>query len=82
MSTTDEIDHPDHYNWHPSGVECQTIVREFSYNVGTAISYLWRHNHKGTPISDLYKARKHIEFEIARLEERLEEQLGIIEEEQ
>ena len=35
---------------------------------GTAINYIWRHQHKATPIQDLRKAIKHLEFEIERLQ--------------
>ena len=36
------INHPSHYNKHPSGVECIDIIRHHSHNVGAAIKYLWR----------------------------------------
>lgn len=38
----DTVNHPPHYNAHPSGVECITIVEYMSFNVGNAIKYLWR----------------------------------------
>ncbi len=38
----DPINHPKHYNSHPSGVECITITRHMTFNVGNAIKYLWR----------------------------------------
>lgn len=67
-----EIEHPKHYNKHPSGIECIEIVQEFPFNVGTAIKHLWRTGEKlGTPaVSDLKKAIEYIQFEIARLEKR------------
>lgn len=61
------VDQPSHYTWHPSGIEAKDIAQEFSYNIGTAIAYLWRHEYKNG-IEDLKKAVKHIEFEIQRLE--------------
>ena len=64
--TKDRINHPNHYNWLPNGIECQDVVSHFPYNVGVAMAYLWRVDHKGTPIEDLRKARKHIDFELAR----------------
>ncbi len=64
---SDMIKHPDHYTWHPSKIECRTIVQEFPYNIGVAMSYQWRYQHKGTPIEDLRKAIQHIEFEIERI---------------
>jgi len=61
------VDKPNHYTWHPSGIEAKDIAQEFTYNIGTAIAYLWRHEYKNG-IEDLKKAVKHIEFEIQRLE--------------
>lgn len=36
------IDHPVHYNSHPSGVECIDIAEHHNFNVGNAIKYIWR----------------------------------------
>lgn len=36
------VDHPKHYNSHPSGIECIEITRYYPFNVGSAIKYLWR----------------------------------------
>lgn len=38
----DSVNHPKHYNDHPSGVECITVVEHMTFNVGNAIKYLWR----------------------------------------
>ena len=62
------VDHPDHYNAHPSGVECIQIVRHMSFNVGNAMKYLWRADEKGRPIEDLKKAEWYIRDEIAQRE--------------
>lgn len=37
-----EINHPDHYNQHPTGIECIRIVEHFNFNLGNAIKYIWR----------------------------------------
>ena len=59
----------DHYKLHSSGVECKDIAGDFSYNIGTAIAYLWRHELKHEdPTIDLIKAIDHIRFEIERLQ--------------
>jgi hypothetical protein len=42
----DSVNHPSHYNWHPSGVECITIAQEFDYLDGQVIKYLWRAGKK------------------------------------
>lgn len=65
---TDNINHPPHYNNHPSGVECIEIVEYFPFCVGNAIKYLWRAGLKGDALEDLRKARWMIEREIQRLE--------------
>jgi hypothetical protein len=60
-----EVEHPHHYDWHPVA-ECREITEYFSYNLGSAIAYLWRHDRKNGR-QDLEKAIKHIEFEMERL---------------
>lgn len=61
-----KVDHPEHYNKHPSGVECIDIIEGFSFCVGNAIKYLWRAEFKGDPMEDLKKAKWYIEREIER----------------
>ena len=56
---TEAVNHPPHYNAHPSGVECIDIVEHMSFNVGNAIKYLWRWKQKGGK-QDLEKARWYI----------------------
>lgn len=41
------VEHPKHYNSHPSGVECITIARHHNFNIGNAFKYLWRIGLKG-----------------------------------
>jgi hypothetical protein len=64
-SARETVDHPDHYNTIP-GIECIDVVEHLSFNVGNAIKYLWRCDHKGAPIEDLKKARWYIDREIQR----------------
>ncbi len=63
----DNINHPPHYNSHPSGIECIEVVEHFGFNVGNAIKYLWRAGLKTDAIEDLRKARWYVEREIARV---------------
>jgi len=67
---SDLVNHPEHYNKHPSGVECITIVRHFNFNLGNEIKYVWRAGLKGNAIEDLKKARVYLEDEIERLSDR------------
>ena len=63
----DPVNHPKHYNAHPSGVECITVAEHMNFNVGNAIKYLWRSDHKNG-LEDLKKARWYIDREIERVE--------------
>ena len=67
---TDEVDHPAHYNSHPSGVECIEIVRHMTFNTGNVFKYLWRSGLKdGQPaLKDFRKALWYLQDEIKRLE--------------
>ena len=62
------VDHPAHYNAHPSGVECITVVEHMGFNLGNAVKYLWRADEKGQAIEDLRKAAWYVQREIARRE--------------
>jgi hypothetical protein len=64
----DPVHHPAHYMWIP-GHECREIARHFSYNVGQAIGYCYRHRHKGRPVQDLEKAVECLLDEIKLLKE-------------
>ena len=64
---TDNVNHPKHYNSHPSGTECIDVVEHMNFNVGNAIKYLWRTEYKNG-LEDLKKARWYIDREIQRLE--------------
>ena len=66
---SDSVNHPKHYNAHPSGVECIEIVRHMNFNRGNAIKYIWRAGEKNAEreIEDLEKALFYIRDEIERL---------------
>jgi hypothetical protein len=72
----DNVNHPQHYNAHPSGIECIEIVRHMSFNMGSVIKYCWRAGLKDEElmspsekhIEDLKKARFYLDDEIQRLE--------------
>lgn len=69
-ATDDQVNHPSHYNSHPSGVECIDIVRHMTFNVGNVFKYLWRNGLKdGEPsLKDMRKAEFYLRDEIARVE--------------
>lgn len=72
------VEHPQHYNEHPSGVECIEIARHYCFDIGNAIKYLWRAGLKSEQgmtdldkeIEDLEKAIWYIEDRITELEEK------------
>lgn len=66
------VNHPRHYNEHPSGVECITVVEHLTFNVGNAVKYLWRAGLKGgsdKKVQDLEKAEWYIRREIQKLKQ-------------
>jgi hypothetical protein len=62
------VEHPAHYNQHPSGVECIDIVRHMGFNLGNVVKYVWRAGLKDQEptIQDLEKAAWYLQDEIAR----------------
>jgi len=58
----EQVNHPDHYNTQP--IECIQIAELYNFNVGNAIKYIWRCEHKGNKLQDLEKAKFYIKREI------------------
>ena len=73
----DNVNHPAHYNSHPSGIECIEIARHHNFNIGNSMKYLWRAGLKSEEgmedtdkqIEDLNKAIWYIQDEIKRITE-------------
>lgn len=63
---TDNVNHPEHYNTHASGIECIQVTEHMNFNCGNAIKYIWRHDKKNG-VEDLKKARWYIDREIQRI---------------
>lgn len=71
----DSVNHPAHYNSHPSGIECIEIARHHNFNIGNTIKYLWRAGLKSEEgmedtdkqVEDLNKAIWYIKDEIKRI---------------
>lgn len=64
----ERVDHPNHYNEHPTGIECIDIVECFNFNLGNAIKYVWRVGLKPgtTKREDLKKAIWYLTRELDR----------------
>ena len=70
LAKHDPVNHPQHYTSHPSGVECITVTRHMSFNLGNAMKYIWRADLKGNSVEDLKKAAFYINDEIKRREKK------------
>lgn len=66
------VNHPKHYNEHPSGIECIDVIEHMPFNIGTAMKYLWRVGLKPGQEADqdLKKAIWYIERQRVLLRER------------
>jgi len=69
MKNHDPVNHPSHYTSHPSGIECIQVTRHMTFNIGNAMKYLWRADHKDATIQDLEKAVWYIKDEIKRIKD-------------
>lgn len=43
--TEDTVNHPHHYEGVPC--ECILLAEQYSFNIGSMIKYVWRHDRKG-----------------------------------
>lgn len=74
MSTTGQkidpngVNHPRHYNEHPSGVEAIVVCREMSFNVGNAFKYVYRLGAKDRALKELEKALWYLKDEDSNFE--------------
>lgn len=76
----EKVNHPKHYNSHPSGIECIEIARHYCFSIGNAFKYLWRAGLKkdsglkdvDKEIEDLEKAIWYINDRIKQLEKMRE----------
>lgn len=72
----DEINHPAHYNSHPSGTEAIDVCEHLTFCVGNAVKYCWRaglkveenEDEKQARVRDLRKAIWYLNREVERLE--------------
>lgn len=83
LASASAVDHPSHYNVHPSGVEAIDIMEHMTGNVALVIKHVWRAGLKvgsdykasgdagvlDAHIQDLEKARWYLSREIERLSE-------------
>ena len=71
----DNVNHPEHYTSHPSGVECIEITRHYCFAIGNAIKYLWAGLKKDASLSDNQKEIEDLKKAIWYIKDRIK-QLG------
>lgn len=72
----DNVNHPEHYNSHPSGIECIEIARHYPFSIGNAIKYLWRAGlKKDASLTDNQKEIEDLKKAIWYIKDRIK-QLG------
>jgi hypothetical protein len=66
--TKEAVNHPSHYNF--GGIEVIDAIESWKlgFHAGNVVKYVARHEHKGTPIEDLKKARRYLDRLITNLE--------------
>lgn len=61
----EDVNHPDHYNVHPSDVECIDVLRSMNrVDIIMAVKYIWRAEHKNQKRRDIRKAIWHLQEEL------------------
>ena len=62
----EKVNHPKHYNSGGDEFECIRVIEawKLNFNLGNALKYICRCNHKGTKKQDLEKAIWYIKREI------------------
>jgi hypothetical protein len=58
MTNNDNVNHPKHYNNHPSKIECIEITKHHNFCIGNAIKYLWRAGLKGDKEKEIEDLKK------------------------
>lgn len=74
IGMTEAVNHPPHYNSHPSGVECITVTEHMNFNLGNAVKYIWRADLKNG-VEDLEKAIWYLRDEINKRKGKPNEQI-------
>lgn len=70
----DNVNHPQHYTSHPSGIECIQIARHYCFSIGNAIKYLWRAGlKKDASLTDNQKEIEDLKKAIWYIQDRIKE---------
>lgn len=63
---SEQVNHPAHYNNHPSNVEAIEVIESMYFNIGNAFKYIYRRNDKENLEQDIKKAIWYLDAEINR----------------
>jgi len=80
----DNVNSPPHYTSSDAKcicgnpIECIQVTRHMNFNLGNAMKYIWRAEHKGKTIEDLAKAIWYLNNEIGRLMPEVQKECPII----
>lgn len=70
----EKVNHPKHYNSHPSGIECIEIARHYCFSIGNAFKYLWRAGlKKDNGVNDIDKEIEDLEKAIWYISDRIKQ---------
>ena len=66
MTENDLVNHPNHYGGKDNSYEAIKVIENWklNFNLGNAIKYLARADHKNNKLQDLEKAKWYIQREI------------------
>lgn len=62
----DNVNNPEHYNLHPSGIEVIKITEHMNFCLGNVVKYILRCDLKSNAIEDLQKAKWYLDRELGR----------------
>lgn len=73
MDKKEMVNHPQHYNMSKIEVIDAIEAWNLGFNLGNAVKYIARADHKGKKLQDLKKAAWYIQREIEREEKRYDQ---------
>ncbi len=67
------VNHPPHYGGADNPYEAIKVIQAWNldFELGNVLKYIYRAPHKGTLLTDLYKAKQYLQFEIEKQERKL-----------
>lgn len=73
-ASADNVNHPEWYTSHPSGIECIDIAKYYDFCTGNAIKYLWRAGlKKDASLDDKQKEIEDLEKAVWYINKKIDE---------